>query len=61
MYLFTKAALNGETATVYGDGTHIRDYLYVGDVVKLIYNIINNKIVPGEYDVGSGTGTSVND
>ncbi|KQB34244.1 NAD-dependent epimerase/dehydratase family protein [Acidiplasma cupricumulans] len=61
VYLFTKAALNGETATVYGDGTHIRDYLYVGDVVKLIYNIINNKIVPGEYDVGSGTGTSVND
>ena len=61
VYLFTKAALNNETATVYGDGTHIRDYLYVGDVVKLVNDIINNKIAPGEFDVGSGKGTSVNE
>lgn len=61
VYLFTKAALNNKTATVYGDGSHIRDYLYVGDVVNLIYSIINNRIEPGEHDVGSGKGTSVND
>ncbi len=60
VYLFANAALKNETATVYGDGSHVRDYLYVGDVVKLIMDIINNKINPGEYDVGSGTGTSVN-
>ena len=61
VYLFTKAALNNEIATVYGDGTHVRDYLYVGDVVKLVDNIINNRIIPGEYEVGSGKGTSVNE
>ncbi|WP_353850940.1 NAD-dependent epimerase/dehydratase family protein [Acidiplasma sp.] len=61
VYLFTKAALNNETATVYGDGTHVRDYLYVGDVVNLINSIINNEIIPGEYEVGSGKGTSVNE
>ncbi|AAT42897.1 NAD-dependent epimerase/dehydratase family protein [Picrophilus oshimae] len=61
VYLFTKAALKNETATVYGDGSHVRDYLYVGDVVKLIEDILNNNIMPGEYEVGSGIGTSVND
>ena len=61
VYLFTNAALNNEPATVYGDGKHIRDYLYVGDVVNLVSDIINNRIQPGEYDVGSGKGTSVNE
>jgi len=61
VYLFTNAALKHQTATVYGDGSHIRDYLYVGDVVKLMEEIIKNKIKPGEYEVGSGKGTSVND
>ncbi len=61
LYLFTKAALLNEKATIYGDGSHVRDYLYVGDVVNLIYKLINNEITPGEYDVGSGIGTSVND
>jgi len=61
VYLIANAALKNQTATVYGDGSHMRDYLYVGDVVRLIMDIIGNKINPGEYDVGSGTGTSVND
>ena len=61
VYLFSDAAINGKVATIYGDGSHVRDYIYVGDVVKLIYMIINKKIAPGEYDVGSGKGTSVNE
>ena len=61
VYLFTKAALKNEKAIVYGDGSHVRDYLYVGDVVKLIDDILKNNIEPGEYEVGSGKGTSVND
>ncbi|CAC11831.1 conserved hypothetical protein [Thermoplasma acidophilum] len=61
VYLFTRAALTGETATVYGDGSHVRDYLYVGDVVKLVEDIINGRLNSGEYEVGSGIGTSVNE
>jgi UDP-glucose 4-epimerase len=60
VYLFTKAAINNETATVYGDGSHIRDYVYIGDVVKLVNDIIENKLNPGKYEVGTGTRTSVN-
>ncbi|BAB60067.1 NDP-sugar epimerase [Thermoplasma volcanium GSS1] len=61
VYLFTKAALSGEEAIVYGDGSHIRDFLYVGDVPITIERILNEKYRTGEYEVGSGKGTSVND
>ena len=61
VYLFTKAALKNGKATVYGNGGHVRDYLYVGDVVNLIKNILKNNINSGEYEVGSGKGTSVNE
>jgi dTDP-glucose 4,6-dehydratase/UDP-glucose 4-epimerase len=61
VYLFTRAALKNETATVYGNGNHVRDYLYVGDVANLVKGILENKVKPGEYEVGSGIGTSVNE
>ena len=31
--VFAKKLLNGETCTIFGDGTSARDYVYVGDVV----------------------------
>ncbi|BBD73772.1 NAD-dependent dehydratase [Sulfodiicoccus acidiphilus] len=61
VYLFTRAALKDEVATVYGNGSHIRDYVYVGDVVKVIKDIIDGRLNPGEYEAGTGMGTSVND
>lgn len=61
VYLFTKAALHGEKAVVYGDGTHVRDFLYVGDIPRTIDNMIKNNFPKGEYEVGSGIGTSVNE
>lgn len=32
--IFTTKLLNGETPTINGDGSHTRDYIYVGDVVE---------------------------
>ena len=61
VYLFTKAALLGEKAVVYGDGTHVRDFLYVDDIPRTIDNMINNNFPKGEYEVGSGMGTSINE
>lgn len=46
-----------EEVTVYGDGTHIRDYVHVADIVHgLIKAMVWNS---GEYFMGSGNGTSV--
>ena len=59
VYLFTRAALRGETAVVYGDGSHVRDYFYVGDVVRVIKMIISGELKPGDYECGTGKGTSV--
>ncbi len=61
VFLFTRAAIEGKEAIVYGDGTHKRDYFYVGDMEKVIDLIANEKIEPGDYQVGTGIGTSVND
>lgn len=60
VYLFTKAALSGESALIYGDGSHVRDFLYVGDIPRTIDNMIKSNFQSGEYEVGSGIGTSVN-
>ncbi|BFI76532.1 NAD-dependent epimerase/dehydratase family protein [Sulfurisphaera ohwakuensis] len=58
VYLFTRAALKGETAVVYGDGSHVRDYFYVGDVVRVIKMIIDGELNDGDYECGTGKGTS---
>ena len=52
--LFTRAALKGETAVVYGNGSHVRDYFYVGDVVRVIKMIVNGELKPGVYECGTG-------
>ena len=61
VFLFTKAALNKEEAIVYGDGSHKRDYFYIGDMKKVIGLILDRKIKPGDYQIGTGVKTSVND
>ncbi|MGC8671174.1 MAG: NAD-dependent epimerase/dehydratase family protein [Thermoprotei archaeon] len=58
VYLFLKAAISSQVATVYGDGTHARDYTYVGDVEKVVGLILKGKLEPGEHEVGTGVGTS---
>ena len=59
VYLFTKAAIEGEQVVVYGDGSHKRDFVHVNDISKIIKKIANKEIIPGDYEVGSGRPTSV--
>lgn len=59
LYLFCNAALNNEPVTIYGDGTHVRDFTNVSDVSKLVLRIIKGEVEPGDHEVGTGTGTSV--
>ena len=61
VYLFTKAALCGETAIIYGDGNHVRDFVHVRDVANLINDIVDGKLSPGDFEVGTGLGTSVHE
>lgn len=59
VYFFCEAALGNGEVTIYGDGTHIRDYTNVRDIAHLMYRIVEGEIEEGDHEVGSGIGTSV--
>lgn len=56
---FTYKALRGEKITVYGDGSVIRDYIYIDDAVRGIMKIVDGVNKHHVFNLGSGYGTSV--
>lgn len=56
--IFIDRLLRGETPTIYGDGTHTRDYVYVDDVVRINCDVLERP-VSGSFNVGSGIERSV--
>jgi len=56
--IFTGAAREGRTATIYGDGTQTRDYVHVSDVVKA-FVAAGRSPVTGVLNVSTGHETSV--
>lgn len=58
---FSYKALNKELIEIYGDGTVVRDFIYIDDAIN---GIINISKYHGEYktfNLGCGKGTSIND
>ncbi len=58
--IFCSAALAGHDASVYGDGSQTRDYVYVGDVVRAFLAAAGTG-QPGNWNIGIGVETSVLD
>lgn len=58
--IFVKLALEDKTATIYGTGEQLRDYIYVDDVVRANILVMNSDL-SGVYNLSTGHGTSVND
>ena len=57
--IFSGKMLNNEEVNIFGDGEQVRDYVYVGDVVKaniLCLENSDNEI----FNIGTGKSTSVN-
>lgn len=50
----------GETVEIWGDGSIIRDYLYIGDLVDGIYRASVARTPSRIFNLGSGRGTSLN-
>jgi UDP-glucose 4-epimerase len=51
----------GEPVVRYGDGSMVRDYLYVGDFVDAVRRIVRGSPANEVYNIGSGVGSSVNE
>lgn len=57
--IFSRAMLAGRQVTIFGDGNDERDYVYVGDVADALVKAAEASGT-GPYNVGTGTGTNVN-
>lgn len=58
--IFLQHIYNDEPITILGDGTMVRDYLYVKDVAELITAVFKNTN-HSLYNLASGVGVSVNE
>ena len=59
--IFCGLAVQGRRPTVYGTGAQTRDYVYVEDVVAALVRLLERPGASGEYNIGTGRGTSVLD
>lgn len=59
--IFIKQAIEGQELVIFGNGTQIRDFIDVSDVVAIHNLAIEDDRCQGDYfNVGSGIGTSIN-
>ena len=56
---FTYKALNGDEITVYGDGSVVRDFIYIDDAIRAIMKIVNGENKHRTFNLGCGYGTSI--
>lgn len=56
---FTYKAIRNETIEVFGDGSVIRDFIYIDDAIKAMVNVARTEGSTKIFNVGSGVGTSI--
>ena len=58
---FKKAISLGKECTIFGDGTQVRDFIHVHDLVRIVGLCLETENLPTEMNVASGTETSLLD
>ena len=56
--IFLGRMLRGETPVIYGDGSQVRDYVYVADVAEAFARAMDSDVAGG-VNIATGKGTSV--
>lgn len=56
-----RAVLAGEPVVRFGDGSMVRDYIYVDDLVEMMLRLIRSTPSHPVYNLGSGIGATVSD
>jgi len=59
--VFLDKALKGETIEIWGDGSVVRDYIYVHDAVEAMVKTIDYTGNQRLFNIGSGKGQSINE
>lgn len=57
---FFQRIITGDEIRIWGDGSNVRDYIYISDLISFIVQSID-KDLTGVYNVGSGRGVSLRD
>lgn len=57
---FTYKALKGEEIIVYGDGSVVRDFIYIDDAIRAVKKIVDGENKHHTFNLGCGHGTSIN-
>ncbi|GAB2465058.1 NAD-dependent epimerase/dehydratase family protein [Xylanimonas ulmi] len=59
--IFLRNLADGRPLTVFGDGTMVRDYIYVTDLAAMLVTPLGRDAAHRVYNLGSGTGHSINE
>lgn len=57
--IFMHKAMSDEPLQIYGDGSMVRDYIYISDLIDMITGSFTREHQFSEYNLGSGTGESI--
>lgn len=55
---FFQRIMSGEEIHIWGDGTSVRDYLYISDLISALLKCVDRELT-GVYNIGSGQGVSL--
>ncbi|MDP8217451.1 MAG: NAD-dependent epimerase/dehydratase family protein, partial [Candidatus Theseobacter exili] len=58
--VFLNKILHGESPVIFGDGTAVRDYIYINDAIDATFAVLESKTKETIFNVGSGEGFSLN-
>jgi UDP-glucose 4-epimerase len=51
----------GEPISVWGNGSNVRDYIYIDDLAEVVCQLLENEVYNTTLNIGSGEGHSIND
>ena len=57
--IFLQRLRRGQPLTVLGDGSMVRDFVYVDDVVRMIADVVGTPARHSLYNIGRGEGTTI--
>lgn len=59
--IFLNKIKHGENPKIYGDGSMIRDYIYIEDAIEASIAVLKKRTNENIFNIGSGKGTSLNE